>query len=304
MTDQPKDPYSPGDDHEGRAVDGEWSQGGPEAGDEPTAQLNPQDPAPEPAGSEMLGADELQHGETRSDPGAQHSQPSYGDASQRRQDEQWYGHEAGQPSYGNAPQGQQPPYGQPYGQNYGQSPYGDASQGQQYGQPQPGQPYGAAGYGQQYTQAHYGAVPQYGPTPYGQPAWGSIGVHQPYDPSSRAGSTGGDGPSGQAGGFFSALFDFGFNRFITPMVTRTVYVLLAVLIVMCYVAIAFVAFDTGVAFGVLWLLVIGPIAAMAALAVTRMTLEFYLAVVRSSQDLRDIKERESGGTRPADGRST
>lgn len=300
MTDQPKEPYSPEDDHEGRAVDGEGSQGWPEAGDEPTAQLNPQDPAPEPAGSEVLGADELQHGETRSDPGAQHSQPFYGEASQRQQDEQWYSHETGQPSYGNAPQGQQPPYGQ----NYGQSPYGDASQGQQYAQPRPGQPYGAAGYGQQYPQAHYGAVPQYGPTPYGQQAWGGSAGHQQYDPSIRPGSAGGDGGPGQPGGFFGALFDFRFNRFVTPTITRAVYALLAVFIVLWYLVIAVAAFDADVAFGVLWLLVIGPITVLVAFAMTRMMLELHLSVVRVGQDVRDIKERESGATRPADGRST
>ncbi len=300
MTDQPKEPYSPGDDPEGRAGDDEWSRGGPESADEPTAHLDPQDPAPEPAGSEVLGADELQHDDARSDQRGQGQQPSHD------------------------PQHGQPPYGQQYGQRYGQqSLYGDASAGQQYDQSQQGQPSGAASYGQHYTQARYGSMPQHGndryggeygrdqynegqyyQAPYGQPAWGGSAGRQQYDPSVRPGSAAGDGGPGQPGGFFGALLDFRFNRFVTPTITRAVYALLAVFIVLWYLVIAVAAFDADVAFGVLWLLVIGPITVLVAFAMTRMMLELYLSVVRVGQDVRDIKERESGGTRPADGRST
>ncbi len=315
MTDQPKDPYAPEDDHDRRGVAGDGSPHGADAADEPTAHLDPQDPAPEPAGSEVLGADELQHDDARSDQRGQGQQPSH------------------DPHHG------QPPYGQQYGQRYGQqSLYGDASAGQQYDQPQQGQPSGAAGYGQHYTQARYGSMPQhgndryggeygrdqynegqyyqgpygqgpygqgpYGQGPYGQPAWGGSAGHQQYDPSIRPGSAGGDGGPGQPGGFFGALLDFRFNRFVTPTITRAVYALLAVFIVLWYLVIAVAAFDADVAFGVLWLLVIGPITVLVAFAMTRMMLELYLSVVRVGQDVRDIKERESGGTPPADGRST
>jgi hypothetical protein len=52
-------------------------------------------------------------------------------------------------------------------------------------------------------------------------------------------------------GFFGALFDFSFEHFVTPMIVKVVY-LLGILLYLCLI---------------------------------RMTLEFYLAVTRMSQDI-------------------
>jgi hypothetical protein len=97
---------------------------------------------------------------------------------------------------------------------------------------------------------------------------------------------GGPGPRLDAGGFFSALFDLSFSRFITPMIIKFVYVLMMIVVGIVYVFYAVVFFRSGVdSLGVLWLLVIGPIASILWLAIARMTLEFYLAVVRVSEDV-------------------
>jgi hypothetical protein len=87
-------------------------------------------------------------------------------------------------------------------------------------------------------------------------------------------------------GFFTALFDLSFSRFITPMIIKFVYVLMMIVIVIVYLFYAILLFQAGAtSIGVLWLLVVGPIASILWLAIARMTLEFYLAVVRVSEDV-------------------
>lgn len=267
MTDQPKDPYSPD----------EPTDPGPEPRAEPGSE-----PAPEPAGAEPLG-----------------EQPSPGYSSAQE-----YGQRYGQGPYGQqhpAP-GQDEPgqHGQPYGnpppaQQGGPRSYGNAwsqQSGQQSGHHY-GNPYGQPGYGDQYGQPGY--EQQYPQSAYGPPQqpehqrW-SGQQHYPGMPGTDGGG------SAQTSGFFGALFDFSFTRFATPMITKVVYVLLAVAIVLWYLVISVSAFRLGAAFGVVWLLIIGPIVALAMLALVRLTLEFYQAVVRIAQDVREMKaDRSSEG---------
>lgn len=107
----------------------------------------------------------------------------------------------------------------------------------------------------------------------GQSSWGGGGSGAPVG-------------SGEATSFFGALFDYSFNAFITPMIIKFVYVLVTVGVAIGYLVIAVATFRGSTSFGVLWLLVIGPIMAVLSLALARMTLEFYLAVVRVSEDVR------------------
>lgn len=167
-------------------------------------------------------------------------------------------------SYGQQPYGQQPYGQQPYGeqQSYPQQPYGQQPYGEQqaYGQQQP---YGQQPYGQQpYPQQPYGQQPAYG-----------------------GGGPGGPGGRAEAKGFFGALFDFSFNHFVTPRIVKVVYVLALVVLVLAYVVfvIAGLAGETpGV--GVVFLL-LGWIPFLLYLALIRMTLEFYYAIVRMSEDI-------------------
>ncbi len=92
--------------------------------------------------------------------------------------------------------------------------------------------------------------------------------------------------SAETKGFFAALFDYSFNTFITPMIIKFVYVLVTIGIAIGYLVIAIATFSRSTSVGVLWLLIIGPILAVLYLALARMTLEFYLAVVRVSEDVR------------------
>ena len=84
--------------------------------------------------------------------------------------------------------------------------------------------------------------------------------------------------------FFGALFDFSFSHFITPMIVKAVYILAVVALGIAWLVFLAAAFSDSVAAG-LGVLVIGPIIILIYLAFIRMTLEFYLAIVRMSEDV-------------------
>jgi hypothetical protein len=77
--------------------------------------------------------------------------------------------------------------------------------------------------------------------------------------------TGGGQASGEAKGFFAALFDFRFHTLITPKIIKFVYAAMVVIGVLA--------------------LIFGPILLIVWLAFIRMTLELYFAVVRMSDDV-------------------
>ncbi len=88
----------------------------------------------------------------------------------------------------------------------------------------------------------------------------------------------------QGRGFFGALFDFSFNHFVTPMIVKAVYVIATVVVALTWLVFLLTSFSQSSGLGVVVLL-LGPIIAILYLAVIRMTLEFYLAVVRMSEDI-------------------
>lgn len=87
-----------------------------------------------------------------------------------------------------------------------------------------------------------------------------------------------------ASGFFSSLFDFSFNTFITPKVVKLVYLISAGVIGLVWLLFLLGAFSKSVAAGFI-VLIIGPFIALLYLVFVRLTLEFYLAVVRMSEDI-------------------
>jgi hypothetical protein len=95
-----------------------------------------------------------------------------------------------------------------------------------------------------------------------------------------------DGPaqSVDPAGFVKALFDFSFSTFITPKVVRFVYMLATGLLAVAWLAWLAAGFASSAAYGLLVLL-IGPIVMLVYLALIRMTLEFYLAITRMSEDI-------------------
>lgn len=86
-------------------------------------------------------------------------------------------------------------------------------------------------------------------------------------------------------GFFVALFDVSFRTFVTPMIIKVVYVLGMIVIGIATIFFAFSGFfGESPAVGIVTLIV-GPIIGVLYLAFFRMFCEFYLAIVRMSEDI-------------------
>lgn len=109
------------------------------------------------------------------------------------------------------------------------------------------------------------------------PAWGQGYGVQPY-------ADGGNLMPTTDSGFFRALFDFKFETFVTPKIVKFVYVLATIGIALGYLVAVGAGFIDSLGAGVL-ILVAGAVAAVISLAFIRMTLEFYFAIVRMSQDI-------------------
>lgn len=129
------------------------------------------------------------------------------------------------------------------------------------------------------------------PLPSSQPTSPAPGGPPPPPPMVPAAPTGGPGgmssipgPAKEGAGFFTALFDFSFTNFVTPILVRFVYLLATVALALTWLVFVIVGFANSVGTG-LGVLVLGPIFVVIYLAVIRMTLEFYLSVVRMSEDV-------------------
>lgn len=105
---------------------------------------------------------------------------------------------------------------------------------------------------------------------------------QPQYPGASGGAPAGWQP--QQKGFFGALFDFGFHHFVTPSIIRVLYILGFVLISLVYLVYVVIAFTASVPLG-FGALLIGWLAPVLYLALWRVMLEFFLAVVRMSEDI-------------------
>lgn len=138
-----------------------------------------------------------------------------------------------------------------------QYPYQQGSSGQPY----PGAPYGG-GYGQQ---------PQWGQQP---PAGVGPGGYPGPPPSSDTNP-------------FAALADFSFTKFATPGLIKLLYIVGTVLLVLFWLGAMISAFTNpfgGIGPGLL-VLVLGGIGVVFYLMFLRVTLEFFYAVVRMSEDI-------------------
>ena len=90
-------------------------------------------------------------------------------------------------------------------------------------------------------------------------------------------------PQLRATSLFSALFDFGFTTSVTPRLIRGVYVTATIAIGLGLLAHLVVAVVTGNSVLIVLAILAGPVVALAALALTRMTLEATRAIVRLSE---------------------
>jgi apolipoprotein N-acyltransferase len=104
----------------------------------------------------------------------------------------------------------------------------------------------------------------------------------PNDPYGQPPSSPGAMPSGK--GFFGALFDFSFEHFVTPMIVKVVYVLAIIALGLTWLLFLAASFSQSAGYGLV-VLVLGPVGMLLYLCLIRMTLEFYIAITRMSQDI-------------------
>lgn len=170
------------------------------------------------------------------------------------------------PDFAPPAPGQQP-YGHGFGPAYGQPGPAQQPYGQPYGQPSPTAPQ----YGQQaYPPGPYGAPQPGQQAPYGPPLHGA--EHAPRD----------DNP-------LNALFDLSFTQYATPMVIRVLYILL--------ILVGGISWLVSIVSGFAWsgtsglgALVGGGIVLAAWILLVRVTLEFFLSIIRVAQDAHAIRE--------------
>lgn len=107
----------------------------------------------------------------------------------------------------------------------------------------------------------------------------------PSNPQPHSAGPGGGTPAAQnSASFLTALFDFSFTHFVTPKLVRFVYILATVALAVVWLAYLVLAFSASSVLG-LAVLLLGPVVLIIYLALIRMTLEFYLSVVRMSEDI-------------------
>lgn len=191
----------------------------------------------------------------------------------------------GQDQYGQSQQGQYGSYGQ---DQFGQDQFG---QQDQYSQPssygQPGQPsqYDT----NQFDQNQFGQQEPWGQQNQPQGAAG----FEAYPNQQMANSTGAD-----KDGFFAALFDFSFTRYVTPSVVKVLYILLMIVIglVVLLAIIGFLAAMAQDASAIVLALIGIPLVllgAVAWLAVYRVGLEVAVSIIRTAQSVQSIDERQA-----------
>lgn len=121
-----------------------------------------------------------------------------------------------------------------------------------------------------------GQPPQYPPPGgYGQqpPGWGAP----------PPAGYGGPPPSGTTNPF-AALLDFSFTKFATPGLIKLIYIVGTVLLVLVWLGYTIALFQFGAGLGLL-ALIGGAIVVVFYLMFLRVSLEFFFAVVRMSEDI-------------------
>ncbi|MFD6177716.1 DUF4282 domain-containing protein, partial [Isoptericola sp. NPDC060282] len=151
--------------------------------------------------------------------------------------------------------------------------------------------------------------PPAGPPPHGgQPPYGDrpyTPAQQPYEgqmpdpglypgteyPPDRSVAAGPHLPGGDGGGFFGALFDYSFSRYITPSVVRVIYIVVTVLVALGWLSGLVATFSQSIWAGILYL-VFAWIIALVYLALARITLEFFVAVISVSEKVNAYAKRD------------
>jgi hypothetical protein len=95
----------------------------------------------------------------------------------------------------------------------------------------------------------------------------------------------------QARSFFGSLFDYSFSSFITPRIIRVLYILMTILVALWTLAFVLFAFKASTAFGILTLIILGPLFFVLGMIYVRVGLEVVMAFFNIHGDVSDINRR-------------
>jgi hypothetical protein len=98
----------------------------------------------------------------------------------------------------------------------------------------------------------------------------------------------------QAKGFFASLFDYSFSAFITPKIIKLLYVLSTIVVGLWTLFGILWAFKQSTGFGIVTLVLLGPIFFMITMIYTRVWLELLIVFFRIQGDVYEINQRGSG----------
>jgi uncharacterized protein DUF4282 len=98
----------------------------------------------------------------------------------------------------------------------------------------------------------------------------------------------------QAKGFFASLFDYSFSSFITSRIVKVLYVLTTIVVALWTLAFVLFAFRLSSAFGLISLLVLGPVFFVITMIYVRVGTELIIAFFRIHEDVAGINQRVGG----------
>jgi Domain of unknown function (DUF4282) len=103
----------------------------------------------------------------------------------------------------------------------------------------------------------------------------------------------------QVEGFFASLFDFSFRTFITERIIKVLYVLSTIIVALWTLFFVLVAFRNSTGFGVVTLVLLGPLFFVFTMIYVRVVLELIMVIFRIHEDVDSINRRGGGAASAA-----
>ena len=95
-------------------------------------------------------------------------------------------------------------------------------------------------------------------------------------------------------GFMAALFDYSFASFVTPRIIKVLYVLATILISVWTLVLVLAAFNASSGFGLLMLVIGGPLFFLIGMIYARVFLELVIVFFRINGNVQEIRDGRSG----------
>ena len=98
----------------------------------------------------------------------------------------------------------------------------------------------------------------------------------------------------ETNGFLNSLFDYSFSSFITSRIIKVLYELTTIVVALWTLLLILAAFNISSGFGLVMLVIGGPLFFLIAMIYARVGLELLMVIFRIHEDVRDINVRAGG----------